>query len=138
MFFILYAGCRLLPAQDSIKVRKPGHGDEYCWPVIVAGGEHFISTLSLKALADDSTMELRINDDCPVKKRSDIFIANFEIAADSGGSWSLAAQSSFFTGPQKKRLQRLRPGESFFVKNIVVHAPDGFRKMDNFKIILTN
>lgn len=136
MFFLFSLS---LSAQDSIKIRKAPHGDEYCWPVIATGNGHSTDSLSLQALQGDNIIELRINDDCPVKKKADVFVISFEIGVDTEGrSQSIAVPSSFFNGPQKKLILSLQPGQFFMVKNIVIHAPDGFRKMDNFKVTLTN
>ena len=138
MLFYLYL-CNPLLAQDSIRVRKTVPGDEYCWPVIAAGQQHAADSLSFSILQGDNSIELRINDECPAKKKADVFVASFEITVDTGsGRQSIAASSSFFSGPQRKLLLTLRPGQEFMVKNIVIHAPDGFRKMDNFKVTLTN
>jgi len=88
-------------------------------------------------LSGEDVLELRINDECPVKKRADVFVSSFEIyAEDNGKTMFSTAQSSFFTGRQKKIIQQLKPRSSFWVRNILVHGPDGFRKIDNFKVTL--
>jgi hypothetical protein len=130
--------CDAVQAQDTVRVRREeSTGDQYCWPEIYASGSRFMDTIPQSLVTNGNNMELQINADCPVKKKSDVFIVSFEIAVDAGAGIKFSsAESSFFTDRQKKLIQKLKPGDSFTIRNIVVHAPDGFKKIDNFKVTL--
>ncbi len=136
--FVILLLCDIALAQDTVRVRKEERaGDEYCWPEIYAGGSSFIDTIPQNMVTEGNNLELRINDNCPVKKKSDVFVVSFEIMVDPGtGIKFSSAQSSFFTDRQKKLIRNLKPGSFFTVRNIVIHAPDGFKKIDNFKVTL--
>jgi hypothetical protein len=85
----------------------------------------------------DQKLELRINNKCNAKRRSDVFVNTFEVSAViDGKTLTSTAQSSFFTEPQMKIIRALKPGGSFSINNVTVHAPDAFRKIENIKIML--
>ncbi|MDF2438328.1 MAG: hypothetical protein K0Q95_2704 [Bacteroidota bacterium] len=128
----------VLFAQDTVRVRKPGvNDDRFCTLLICSKKQCYPDTIPFSFFADDKKAELRIDDRCEAKKRSDIFVASFEISSDINKIHrSSVAHSSFFTGPQLKILRDLKPGETFNVSNVIVHAPDGFRKVEDLKIYI--
>lgn len=122
-------------AQDTIKIKKHADTDDSnCMLLLCIKKACFTDSISKSYFESDTNIELRINDDCKTKLRSDVFVSSFELSVNSQ---SIAAQSSFLTDPQKKIIKKLKPGDSFALKNIVVHAPDGFRKMNDLQLILT-
>jgi hypothetical protein len=138
MFKNVLAFCLFLPAlnlsaQDTIKIHRP-EDDRYCSLQICIKKECFTDSIPLAVLTGDINMELSINDRCDTKKHADVFVASFEVWTD--GRQALTAHSSFFTGSQKKMMLGLQKGEAFTVKNVVVHAPDGFAKMDSLRVII--
>ncbi|MCW3086104.1 MAG: hypothetical protein JWP12_3470 [Bacteroidetes bacterium] len=137
--FVILLLCNVALAQDTVHVRREGRMDDEasCGPEIYASGSSFTDTIPQSLVTGGNNLELRINADCPVKKKSDVFIVSFEIVVDAGAGIKFSsAESSFFTDRQKKLIQKLKPGDSFTIRNIVVHAPDGFKKIDNFKVTL--
>lgn len=127
-----------LGAQDTIKIKRAAIDDSKCRLLICAKKACFTDSISINYFLTDTNIELRINDDCKTKNKSDVFVSSFEAAVMAGKQrQSYGAQSSFFTDPQKKIIRKLKPGESFEIKNIVVHAPDGFRRMNDLQLILT-
>ena len=126
-----------LLAQDTIKVRRSGRGDEYCWVNVFAKGAYFKDSIPLNIWKDNGKAELRINEACPLKKKNDIFVTSFEIELTVGGQKQVTKiESSFFTDKLKDKILLLNKGDSFLIRNIVMHAPDGFRKMDELKIYI--
>jgi hypothetical protein len=134
--FLLCAN--ILFAQDTVRVKKRGvNDDRYCTLLICSKKECYTDTVLLSFFSGDKKIELRINDRCEAKKRSDIFVSSFEISTDINKVHrSFVAQSSFFTGPQLKIIHDLKPGEMFNVSNVIIHGPDAFRKMDDLKIYI--
>jgi hypothetical protein len=136
IIFALLSICNFLAAQDTVKVRRPDD-DRFCTLVICIRGRCFADSLPDPYLRKEQKLELRINDKCNAKKRSDVFVNSFEIlAVKDGKTFTSVAQSSFFTEPQMKILRSLKAGELFSINNVTVHAPDGFRKIENIKIII--
>ncbi|MCW3103731.1 MAG: hypothetical protein JWO09_2171 [Bacteroidetes bacterium] len=134
--FVCLLAANVLQAQDTVRIRRP-EDDRYCTLRICIKKECFTDSIPLSALSGDVNMELTIDDRCDTKKHADVFVASFELWAGSGvTAHSLMAYSSFFTGSQKKMLLNLKKGEAFTVKNVVVHAPDGFAKMDSLRVII--
>lgn len=123
-------------SQDTVRIKRP-EDDRYCTLKICTKKNCFTDSMPAKVFSDDENVELRIDDRCDTKKRTDVFVSSFELWVEVDGDWrSVSAQSSFFTGPQKLRIRALKRGESFTIRNVVIHAPDGFKKMENLKIIL--
>lgn len=121
----------VLAAQDTIKVKRTGFGDEYCWLTIYTHKKIYKDSISALIMISDSKAELKINENCPRLKNYDVFVSSFEV------EWKgqvVKAESSFFTDKQKKMLKDIGPGDSFTIKNIVLHAPDAFKKMEEMKI----
>jgi hypothetical protein len=136
IIFALLSICNLLSAQDTVKVRRPDD-DRFCTLILCIRGQCFADSLPDSKIRKDQKLELRINDKCNAKKRSDVFVYSFEVSAViDGKTLTSVAQSSFFTEPQMKILRSLKPGESFSIKDVTVHAPDAFRKIENIKIII--
>lgn len=124
-------------AQDTIKIRRPERGDEYCWVNVYTKGSNYKDSIPLSVLTAGNKLELRFNETCPVMKKADVFVASFELELVINGSVQLSkAESSFFTDPQQRRLQLLKKGDTFKIKNMVIHAPDGFRKVNDLSIIV--
>lgn len=122
-------------SQDTVRIKRP-EDDRYCTLMICVKKSCFTDSMPERLFSDDVNIELRINDKCDTKKRADVFVSSFELSAEADNSRSLSAQSSFFTGPQKTLIRAMKPGEFFIIKNVIVHGPDGFKKMENMKIIL--
>ena len=137
VIFLLTIGNSLF-AQDTLKVRKYSPDDDrYCRLELCARKECYRDTVPLSFFTDDKKPEVRINDDCGARKKTDVFISSFEIKAEINGvKKSSIAQSSFFTDPQLKIIRSLKAGEIFTVSNVVVHAPDGFKKMEDLTIVI--
>lgn len=136
IIFVLLNIYNLLPAQDTVKVRRPDD-DRFCTLIICVKDRCFTDSLPDIKIRKDQKLELRINDKCNAKKRSDVFVYSFEVSAVIDGKiLTSVAQSSFFTEPQMKILRLLKPGESFSINNVALHAPDAFRKIENIKIII--
>jgi hypothetical protein len=123
-------------AQDTVKVRRPDD-DRYCTLLLCVKKTCYTDSIPKELVSSDQKTELRINDRCNAKKRTDVFVSSFEVWTESNGVIrSETAHSSFFTDPQLKIIRSLEKGQSFEIKNVVVHAPDAFKKMDNIKIII--
>jgi hypothetical protein len=123
-------------AQDTLKVRRPDD-DRFCTLMLCVKKDCWSDSISKNILSLDNKIELRINDKCNAKKKADVFVKSFEIWTENNGVKNFEnAQSSFFTDPQLKILRKLKNGDTFEIRNVLVHAPDGFRKMENIKIIL--
>ena len=126
-----------LYAQDTVRVKRPARGDDYCWLMLYTKGVYYKDSLPADALSGESKVELRMNDACPLKKKADIFVSSFEIETiENGVLQSTKVESSFLTDQQKRRIRAIPPGGFFVIRNIVLHAPDQFRKMDNLKIFV--
>lgn len=137
MLFILILWSTAVWAQDTIKIRRPNRGDEYCWVNVFAKGGYYKDTIPLSVLNANNKLELRFNETCPVMKKSDVFVASFELELTLNGNIQLSkAESSFFTEKQKSSLGLLKTGDAFKIKNMVIHAPDGFRKVEDLSIIV--
>lgn len=136
LYILLVLFPAALQAQDTIRVRSH-KSDDYCWPAVYSKGVYYADSLPQAILTDDSKLELRVNEECPVKKRADVFVSSFELELKINGVPELLkVNSSFFTDKQKSSIRRIAPGSCFFIKNLVVHAPDGFRKMEDLKIFV--
>lgn len=133
----LIAGTALF-AQDTVRVRKSTEDEErYCTLQICCKKECFSDTVPLSFFNEDAKPELRINDDCLVKKRAEVFVSSFEVSTDINNVHrSSTAQSSFFTGPQLNIISSVKKGETFNLSNVTVHGPDGFSRMENLKITI--
>jgi len=132
-FFLCLLAANALQAQDTVRIRRP-EDDRYCKLRICIKKECFTDSIPLSALSGDINMELSIDDRCDTKKHADVFVASFEVCTDDRKV--IAAYSSFFTGAQKRMIRSLSKGEAFTIKNVVVHAPDGFAKMDTLRVII--
>jgi hypothetical protein len=123
-------------AQDTVKVRRSGNYN-FCTLLICQKNDCYSDSIPLSAFISSNKYELRINDRCAFKKHSDVFVRSFEIEIDnSGKAVSSAAPSSFLTSSQKRMLNKLQPGNSFWIRNIVVHGPDEFRNLEDQKIFI--
>jgi hypothetical protein len=136
-FFMLFLSAGMF-GQDTVHVRKPhADDDRNCRLELCSKKGCFTDSMPAHFLQKDSKLELRINEECNTKKKSDVFVSSFELNTEINGiSQSLNAQSSFFTDPQLRMITGLKPGDHFNIQNVVVHAPDGFRKMENLQIII--
>jgi hypothetical protein len=134
MMLVFYGS--FLMAQDTLKVKRPDD-DRFCTLLICVKKDCWSDSIPTNILSLDNKIELRINDKCNAKKKADVFVKSFEVWTETNGQKNFEnAQSSFFTDPQLKIIRKLKKGDAFEVKNVLVHGPDGFRKMDNIKIIL--
>ncbi|MCW3072572.1 MAG: hypothetical protein JWO44_2462 [Bacteroidetes bacterium] len=132
-FFLFLLAANLLQAQDTIRIQRP-EDDRYCSLQLCIKKECFTDSIPLSVLSGDINMELTINDRCDTKKHADVFVTSFEVWTDD--KQAITAHSSFFTGMQKKKILGLSKGEAFTIKNVVVHAPDGFTKFDSLRVII--
>ncbi|HEX8515408.1 MAG TPA: hypothetical protein VF868_04355 [Bacteroidia bacterium] len=123
-------------AQDTVKVRRPDD-DRFCTLMLCLKNECFADTIPAHILRSDQKFELRINEKCNAKKRTDVFVKSFEsIIITDGVKEQMAIHSSFFTERQMKAIRNLKPGQSVEIKNVVVHGPDAFRKMEDIKFTI--
>ncbi len=134
LFFSFLMVCGTIASQDTIKIKRDVNYDKNCFLVVCINKECFTDSISKKLFFGDNNIELRMNSDCTVNKKFDIFVSSFE-AFNGEGQYS-NAQSSFFTDPQKRIIQKIKPKDILLLKNIIVHAPDGFKKMDDLKIVV--
>ena len=127
--------CSFANAQDTIKVKRP---DDYypCKLVVCVGADCYTDSMPKKVFFK-SNVELRISNTCKAKLKNDIFISSFEVWNNKKESPQFAiASSSFMNVAQKKIIQKISIGDSFIIKNVSLHAPDGFNKKDNIEIKL--
>lgn len=127
----LFLSPGFIVAQDTIKVKRANFGDEYCWLTIYTHKKVYRDSISVLVIISDDKAELQMNKNCPRLKNDDVFVSSFEV------EWKgqvIKAESSFFTDKQKKMLKDIGPGDSFTIKNVVLHAPDAFKKMEDMKI----
>ncbi|MDQ3047550.1 MAG: hypothetical protein M3R27_08395 [Bacteroidota bacterium] len=123
-------------SQDTIRVNRPDRYDLNCELLIGLKKSSYTDSIPLSVFSDDGKPEIRLNEKCTIRKKFDVFVSSFELhPGDQQGS-VISSQSSFFSGPQKKLIRKLSPGDSIILKNIVIHAPDGFKKMEDLKIYL--
>ena len=126
-------------AQDTIKIKKNYLSDEDCKLILCFKKQCLSDSIPAKLFLNENNIELRISEKCQAKKKFDVFVSSFELWIDNNGKKEFStAQSSFFTDIQKRSVQNIKSGGSFVLKNIVVHAPDGFKKMDDLYITVIN
>ena len=136
IFSVLFLFGSYAIAQDTIKIERPSNYDANCVVEICLDDKCYSDSIPKKIFVTQKNIELRMNGICTVKKKSDVFISSFEIWSDSDSHKFYSSQSNFMNGAQKKIIQKKNLGGFFKIKNILVHAPDGFRKMEDIEIKL--
>lgn len=124
-------------SQDTIKIKRPADYDANCELQLCIKNECFSDSIPLTFFNKNINIELRFTGECTIKKSRDIFVSSFEITvSDDNNSTFVKAESSFMNSEQKNAISSLKKGQYFYIKNVVVHAPDNFRKMSdmNFKL----
>jgi hypothetical protein len=134
VLLVIFSG-NFLFAQDTLRIQRP-EDDRYCTLLLCTRDGCFADSIPLEKFSGEGNVELRINDRCDSKKHYDVFVTSFEITTITDTLHSNASQSSFFTGTQKKMISRLKKGDAVTIKNIAVHAPDGFKKIEPLQIII--
>ncbi len=123
-------------SQDTIRLNRHERYDLNCELLIGFKKSNYTDSIPLSVFNDDGKPELRLNEKCTVRKKFDVFVSSFELNTMNESGQVVSSQSSFFSGPQKKLIQQLSAGDFIILKNIVIHAPDGFKKMEEMKIFL--
>jgi hypothetical protein len=123
-------------AQDTIRVAKPDD-DRYCFLTVCSNKICSTDSILKSVLESEAKIELRIDDRCSEKKKGDVFVSSFEIWVERNGVKSVEkAYSSFLNGPQSKIIRSLKTGQSFEIKNVVLHTPVGLRKTTDISITI--
>lgn len=134
-FFLLFIASELF-SQDTIKIQRP---DDYypCNIVVCIGSDCYADSMPRKLFFSNNNIEVRINSVCKANQKHDIFVSAFEVWNKNKNNPSFSsASSSFMNDAQKKIIQNIKMGDSFYIKNISLHSPDGFRKRENVEIKL--